>query len=145
MKRKVKEYRGFTLLEVLIATVLVGIAISALMAASGSFTTINSTGIDMSTAEFLMEQVRERAALMTFASLSSLADTYSPPRDSAGNSLNEFSAFSQVVEVDHVTAGNFQTVDASGTSPFIRVQVQILYNGDSVTEASWIHADHVIP
>lgn len=141
MKRK-RTTHAFTLLEVLIATVLIGVAISALMAANGAFTSINSAGLDLSTAEFLIEQVRERSTLTAFASLTGLAATYSPPVDSAGNSLADFSDFSQVVQVDHVTAGNFDQVDSGGTSPFVRIQVKVLYNSAVVSEASWIRANY---
>jgi prepilin-type N-terminal cleavage/methylation domain-containing protein len=57
-ERKRRETRGFTLVEVLIATLLVGLAIAALVAANGSFSMANVAGADLSTAEFLAEQIR---------------------------------------------------------------------------------------
>jgi prepilin-type N-terminal cleavage/methylation domain-containing protein len=55
--------KGFSLIEVLIATVLVGFAIAALVAANGSFSMANVAGADLSTAEFLVEQIRELTAM----------------------------------------------------------------------------------
>jgi len=132
--------RAFTLIEVMIATILVGLAISALMAANGTFTMVNSAGLDLSTAEFLTEQIREMTLLTAYGALPALDNTtYSPPRDANGQPLNAFSNFSQKIEVVKVSATNFQQVDAS--SKFIRVTVQIEHNGDLVTEASWVRAD----
>lgn len=55
---------GFSLIEVLIATVLVGMAIAALVAANGSFSMANVAGADLSTAEFLVEQMRELTTML---------------------------------------------------------------------------------
>lgn len=132
--------KAFTLIEVMIATILVGLAISALMAANGTFTMVNSAGLDLSTAEFLVEQMREMILLTAYGALPALDNTtYSPPRDANGQLLNAFSNFSQKIAVVKVSATNFQQVDAS--SKFIRVTVQIEHNGVLVTEASWVRAD----
>lgn len=56
--------KGFSLIEVLIATVLVGLAIAALVAANGSFSMANVAGADLSTAEFLVEQIRELTTML---------------------------------------------------------------------------------
>jgi prepilin-type N-terminal cleavage/methylation domain-containing protein len=56
--------RGFSLIEVLIATMLIGLSIAALVAANGSFSMANATGADLSTAEFLAEQIRELTTML---------------------------------------------------------------------------------
>src|SRR5512147_1390494 len=66
-KSKIKNQTstgGFSLVEVLIATILVGMAIAALVAANGSFSTANVAGADLSTAEFLVEQIRELTTML---------------------------------------------------------------------------------
>ena len=55
---------GFTLIEVLIAILLVGLAIVSLVSANGSFTQANGAGVELSTAEFLIEQIRELSAVL---------------------------------------------------------------------------------
>lgn len=55
---------GFTLIEVLIASVLVGLAIAALLGANSSFSLANATGADLSTGEFLVEQIRELTMML---------------------------------------------------------------------------------
>src|SRR3989304_6042625 len=107
--------RGFTLVEVLIAVVLIGVAITALMGANGAFTMVNGAGVDLTTAEFLTEQIRELTAILpvadpetdiaTFgpeeASLAAYDDlddfdgqTFNPPIDAGRNTLNELAVFS---------------------------------------------------
>ncbi len=139
MKRKQKE-RAFTLVEVMIATIFIGLAISALMAANGHYTMVNGAGLDLSTGEFLIEQIREMTMLTAYASLTGLNNTtYSPPRDANGQPLNAFSSFSQEISVAKVSATDFQQVDVN--SKFVRITVEIEHNGDPLTEASWVRAD----
>ena len=61
---KKKQSSGFTLVEALFAAMLLGLVIAALAAASGSFTMANGYGVDLSTAEFLIEEMREYTATL---------------------------------------------------------------------------------
>jgi prepilin-type N-terminal cleavage/methylation domain-containing protein len=155
--------KGFTLIEVLIATVLVGLAIAALLLASQSFTMANASGADLSTAEFLIEQIREMAALLpvidpetgtaTFgaeeAGLAAYDDLddfdgaiFSPPINAGRAVLNNFAAFSQQVTVENVNAGNFEQVVADHSSSFVRVTVSVRLNGKEISSVSWIRAQY---
>ena len=155
------ERFGFTLIEVLISTLLVGLAITALLAANGSSTRINGTGVDMTTAEFLLEQIRELTAVLpvidptdteTFgpeeANLVDYDDIYDfnsvnplcPPIDAARASLAAFGTFSQQISVENVSANDFSQPDPN--SPFIRVTVSVCQNGTEVCSASWIRAQY---
>ncbi len=127
---------GFTLIEAMIATLLVGIAIVSLMVSSQAFTKVNSAGINLSTAEFLIEEVRERTAPFEFDDLAAFAGTYSPPEDVQGNQLTTFAGFSQQVTVQNVSPSDF-TVPQAG-SDFARVTVTILRNSRTISSASWI-------
>ncbi len=127
---------GFTLIEAMIATLLLAIAIIALMVSNQAFTQVNSAGIDLSTAEFLIEEVRECTASLEFNELPAFAGTYSPPEDIEGNTLTAFTDFSQQVAVQNVSASDF-TVPEAG-SDFARVTVTILRNGSVISSADWI-------
>ena len=60
-----KTYKnGFSLVEVLIAILLVGLAIASLVTANSALTKANGAGADLSTAEFLIEQMRELTAML---------------------------------------------------------------------------------
>jgi len=156
---------GFTLLEVLIATILVGLSIVALVAANGSFTVANGAGADLSTAEFLVEQIRELMTLLpvvdsTVTTWTTLGPEsgettvlayddvddfdgamFSPPINANRATLSAFDAFSQQVTVEKVNSSNFdQVVGDADSSPFVRVTVRVLQNGREITSASWIRA-----
>lgn len=133
--------RGFTLIEALFATMLLGLVIAALVAASGAFTMANGYGVDLSTAEFLIEEVRERTANVDFDTLLTTYDgqTFSPPVDLTGAVMSDFSGFSQQVQIDYVESGNF--VDTvTGPTDFVRVTVTVSKAGTPVSSTSWIRA-----
>lgn len=152
---------GFSLVEVLIAVVLVGLSITALVVASGSFTQANSVGADLSTAEFLVEQIRELTTLLpvvdpetttaTFgpeevgvAAYDDLDDfdtaTFSPAISANRTALNDLPGFSQEVTVQNVDPSNFDLVVADHSSAFLRITVNVRHNGELVSSASWIRA-----
>ena len=158
-----KKYRcGFTFVEVLIATMLVGLAIASLMVANRSFTMANDAGTDLSTAEFLVEQIKELMALLpvvdpqtgtttfgsetgeTLANYDDLDDfdgaNYSPPISAERNPLNDYTTFSQQVTVENVSASDFEQVISDHGSSFARVTVSVSQNGQIVTSASWLRA-----
>ena len=62
-RREAWNKNGFSLIEVLIAIILTGLAIASLLAANGVFTKAHGAGVNLSTAEFLIEQIKERTAL----------------------------------------------------------------------------------
>lgn len=154
---------GFSLIEVLIAIILVGLAIASLVAANKSFTQANAAGTSLSTAEFLAEQVRELTTLLpvvdpqtdisTFgpeADETALADyddlddfdgaAFSPPISADRVTLNDFAAFTQQITVENVSAGNFEQVVVDHGSSFVRVTVKVFLNSKQVISADWIRA-----
>lgn len=136
---------GFTLLEALMAAMLIGLAIAALAASSGAFTTYNAAGVDLSTAEFLIEEIRELTASTAFADLGDFNNqSYNPPRNADTDNdtrMTEFSTYTQNVTVTYVTSANLGTVSAAATD-FRRITVTITKNGQAVTSASWIRAQY---
>jgi len=156
-----KYEHGFSLIEVLIATILVGLVVASLIAASGSFTKASGAGMNLSTAEFLLEQVRELAALLpvvdpdTDTSIfgpeeSVLADyddlddfdgvIFSPPISADRQILNDFSEFSQHITVENVDGSNFGQVVGDHSSYFVRITVDVSLNSKRISSVSWIRA-----
>lgn len=160
--RNLKYQSGFTLIEVLIAVMLVGLAIASLMAANGAFTEANGAGTDQTTAEFLIGQIRELTMLLpvvdpedeiaifgpetgeTLATYDDLDDfdgaNFSPPISVERTSLSQFSAFNQQVTVENVSASNFEQVVADHSSNFVRVTVSVFLNSRQISSASWLRA-----
>ena len=153
--------RAFTLVEVMIAVVLIGIAIAALVAANGAFTQANAVGIDLSTAEFLIEQIRElttplavvdpdegtgtwgletgEAIVADYDDLDDFDGTaFSPPIDASGSQMAEFSSFSQQITVENIDQSNLDTVVAGHTTDFVRVTVVVLQNNKTISSTNWI-------
>jgi len=160
--RKEGYNHGFSLIEVLIAIMLVGLAVASLMAANGAFTQANGAGTDLSTAEFLIEQIRELTALLpvidpesetstfgpeggeTLGTYDDLDDfdnaSFSPPINSERAALPEVGAFTQQVTVENVSASNFQQVAGDHTSNFVRVTVKVFLNSREISSARWLRA-----
>lgn len=153
--------RAFTLIEVLIATLLVGLSIAALIAANSTLTIANGVGTSQSTAEFLAEQIRELTTMLpvvdpqsntaTFGpeepNLASYDDvddldgaTFAPPIGADRAALDAFAAFSQQVTVQNVNIANLDQVVADHASQFVRVTVVVLQNGRQIASASWVRA-----
>jgi len=137
--RNAKYTAGFSLIEVLIAVVLVGLAVAALVGASRAFTIANASGADLSTAEFLIEQIRELTTLLSFDDLNGFASaSFSPPISADGSPLNDFAGFTQQVTVEKVSAANFE--QAADPSDFVRVTVRVLLNSREISSVRWIRA-----
>jgi len=146
----------------MISVVLVGMSITALVVANNAFTMANGAGADLSTAEFLVEQIRELTTMLpvadpeatnwtTFgpeeASLAAYDDvddfdnaTFSPPISANRTALSDFSTFSQHVTVENVNASNFDAVVADRSSDFVRVTVSVSQHGGLISSTSWIRA-----
>jgi len=158
-----KHKGGFTLLEVLIAIILVGLAVASLVVANSSFTKDNAAGTELSTAEFLIEQVRELTVLLPVVDPESEYDTFgpeadetalvnyddlddfdgtsfSPPINADRTLLNDFAAYTQQVTVENVSAGDFEQVVGDRGSFFVRVTVTVFLNSKQVSSADWVRA-----
>jgi Tfp pilus assembly protein PilV len=152
---------GFSIIEALVAIFLVAIAVASLIAASGSLTQVNAAGVELSTAEFLIEQIRELTDLlpgtdpdylpnMTFAVGADYDDvddfdnfdssSLGAPITSDWQPLNEFSAYTQKVTVERVSESDLEQVVYDNTTHFIRVTVTITLNGEEISSARWIRA-----
>ena len=155
---------GFTLIEVLISILLVGLAIVSLVSANGAFTQANGAGAELSTAEFLIEQIRELSTVLevidpntgvttfgpetseTLANYNDLDDlhsaVFSPPISADRNSLTDLGAYSQQITVENVNATDFEQVVGNHTSPFVRVSVKVFLNTREISSASWLRSQY---
>ena len=153
--------KGFSIIEVLVAIMLVGLAIASLVVANGAFTMANGAGTDLSTAEFLIEQIRELTTLLPVVDPQSGTTSFGPetgetpagyddlddfdgatfsPINAAGISLNDFASFSQQVTVENVSQSNFEQVVSDHGSNFVRVTVKVSLNSNEISSTSWLRA-----
>ncbi len=162
--QKARYNNGFTLVEVLFGVILVGISIACLVATNITSTRANNIAMNLSTAEFLTEQIRELTTLLPVIDPESGDDIFgpesgeilsayddvddfdganiSPPISADREVLNEYSAFTQQVTVENVTAVNFEQVIADHSSYFVRVTVEILLNSEPLYSVNWIRTQY---
>jgi prepilin-type N-terminal cleavage/methylation domain-containing protein len=158
--QKAKYNNGFTLIEVLFGIILVGISIACLVATNITSTRANNIGMNLSTAEFLLEQIRELTTLLPVIDPNTGDDIFGPesgeilsdyddiddfdginicPPISANREvLDDFAAFTQQVTVENVTAVNFEQVIPDHSSDFVRVTVEVLFNSEPICSVNWI-------
>lgn len=160
-KTEIMNRTAFTLLETLFAIVLVGIAVCALMVASQTFSGVNAAAVDVSTSEYLIEQIREKIATLpmvdpetasasfgaeeaSYAEYDDVDDyddaEFCPPLDISSQRLNEFASFTQRVTVSNVSSADLQQTVADHSSVFVKIKVEILKNGEVVSSSSWLRA-----
>jgi len=164
MKRKVTRSSrgGFSLIEVAVATAIVGIGMAALLAATMSGTRTNDAGKKLTQAVFLAQGVREWTLGLPFSDpdpadadnppgpddgdpqtfvddLDDLIDvTYSPPRDGQGMAIHDLNDWSQTIQLTWVNADDPSTPVIAGASDVILVSVTVSYLGQSVVSTGWL-------
>ncbi len=165
IRSRVPAANGFTLAEILVAVVIIGIAIAALVGANGAFTQVNGAAVNLSTAEFLIEEIREltttlpvidpesgdavfgpEAGEATVVAYDDLDDfdnaNFCPPVDVSATALTDFGSFTQQVTVENVDPSSLETPVADHTTDFIRITVVIVQNNRTISSASWIRANY---
>jgi len=144
MRDAIMKRGGFSLIEALIAAILIGLVVASLVAANIAFTKANAAGTDLSTAEFLIEQIRERSISVNYDDLYGLEHfdgvTFSPPINADGESLNAFAAFSEQITVENISKNDFEQVVLFDSSSFIRITAKVSLNSREISSASWIRA-----
>jgi type II secretory pathway pseudopilin PulG len=165
-KLKQKHRLGFTMIELMVAMIFIGLAVAALIASTMAFSRANATGINLSTAEFLVEEIRELTTSLPVmdpvfpetktsgvfgpegeASVALYDDvddfdgqTFNPPIDVHCNPLNNFANFSQTITVESVNPSDLTNVQADYSTLLVRVTVQVALNGEEVSTCSWIRS-----
>jgi hypothetical protein len=102
----------------------------------------NVQGAQTTTGMNLAKNVREMSLKLPFVQLSDLdGDSYSPPVDSRGSALSDFSDWSQTVDVQPVDPDRL-TLDVSTDTPLaLRVTVTVSRHGQAVCSTSWYAFD----
>lgn len=164
LPRGLRGVRGFTLAEVIVATAVVGIGISALMVATRSGTEVNMVGREITRATFLAQELRELTLRLPFSDqdagdqdnppgpdgsdpqvfVDDLDDlmgvTYSPPRDASEEVLTDMDGWAQTIELSWRDRDDLTTSVAPGTGNMIYVDVIISHSGRTVLSTGWLVA-----
>ena len=128
--RRGARAEGFSLIEVAVATVIIGLGVTALLMSVGAGTSVNDNAQEVTEASFLAGEVREWAFNQSFAALSALASptTFNPPQNGSGNAITDMPGWSQTVTITWLSNANLNTAVGVGASNYINLQVQV-YRG----------------
>ncbi len=130
--------RGFTLIEVSITTVIIGVGVLALVELLATGTVSNVRGAEMTTGINLAKNIRELALQKTFDELPGMHNaSYSPPVDSREVVLSDMSGWTQVVKVESVDPNLLTTALADDTPDAVRVTATISRSGREVCDLTW--------
>jgi prepilin-type N-terminal cleavage/methylation domain-containing protein len=133
--RRQTNRRGFTLLEVAIATLIVAIGITALLVASASCTTTNAAGEELTDATFLAQEIREYCAGLDPCDLN-LAGSYSPPVDASLSTISGMSNWKQVITLQWKDPNGLTDSAVPTDVRYVRVTVQ--HYDANVLSTSWL-------
>ena len=152
---------GFTLIEALIASVIVGVGVSAMMVATKSGTQVNAGAREFTHAINLAQEIREWTLKLPFLDpetpgnppgpdgsenpqsfvddLDDLAGvTYSPPRNGTGQAITDMSGWSQKITLTWRNPDNLSATVANGASEMIYVEVLVSHGSQPVLTTGWL-------
>jgi len=143
---------GFTLMEVAVATIIIGVGLTALMTTLRAGTSTNAASTKMSTALFLAQNIHEWTRKLPYedivlvshatsttepASIQELnGRTFQGPRDGNGGIISDLPGWSQTIRMELRESGNLIPTSAK-PAPLIpcgavAISVDVQYRGTPV-------------
>lgn len=123
------------------ATVIIGVAFTAMLELLATGTVSNKQGAQLTTAIHLAGNVREAAIRTPYDDIWTLEGTYSPPVDAAGNDMAGMNGWQQVVDIDYVDVNLLtNAVPDDQEEPTARVTVTVTRHGSVIHRTSWLAA-----
>ena len=155
---------GFTLVEVAVATIIIGISAAVLLTAVAASTRANGSGRELTQGVFLAQEIREWTLRLPFSDpdpadqhnppgpdgtspqvyvddLDDLMDvTYSPPRDGQGLAIADMTGWSEKLTLTWRDPNSIVTTVSPGGSDLIYVKVDITNRGRPILTTGWLVA-----
>jgi type II secretory pathway pseudopilin PulG len=136
--RKAARRGGFTLIEAMLTTIIIGVAFVSMLQLLAVGTVNNIKGSELTTGISLARNIREYTLNSTWANLPGLNNTsHNPPWDSRGIPVNSLTGWQQKITVQSVNPDNIQQNIADPTPDAVRVGVVINHNNQKVCDLSW--------
>lgn len=134
--------RAFTLIETAIATVIIGVAFTAMLQLMAAGTVANRESTELTTAINLAGNIHEAAIRAGYPDeLFALEKTWTEAVDARLQKIPGMPGWSQVVDVSFVDESLItQAVPDDQYEPTARVTVTVRLNGKDVYTTSWIAA-----
>ena len=162
-RRHTRQRGGFSLVEILMAAILLAIGVAGLLSAMAAGTQTNQAGRDLATASFLAQEIREYTLRLPFADPDTddsaapgpngsdpktfvddlndmMAVTYSPPRDGQFKQIAGMTDWSQEVKITWRDPKQLTKEVDPGKSNVVYVQVTIKHHGVHILTTGWIVA-----
>jgi len=165
VRKKVGRSRqGFTLIEVLAALGIIGLAVVALLGSIASGTRTNQVARETTQAVFLAQELREWTLRLPFRDtdaadvdnppgpdgtdpqvfVDDLDDlmnvTFSPPRDGTGSAIADMAGWSETITMTWRDPSDLTAEVTPGASGIIHVQVDIDHQNRRVLSMGWLVA-----
>ena len=122
--------RGFTLVEVAIATAIVGLSIAALMLLITSCTMVGAESTRVSSALAYATNISERCEKLTRAQLLAMdGASYSPAVDATAQPIAEGTGWVQEVSAAYVAPTNAAGPTVTGPTNLVRVNIRVTLHG----------------
>jgi type II secretory pathway pseudopilin PulG len=139
--RTFRRRGGFTLIEAAIATVIIGVAFTAMLQLIAKGTEANGEGTELTTAINLAGNIHEASIRVAYDEIFNLRGTHNPPVDARLHNISGMNGWQQVVGVNYVDENHItQSVPDTQYEPTARVTVSILRNGNQVYRSTWLAA-----
>ena len=162
-----RSARGFSLVDVAVATIVIAVALTAMLVSVGSNTRVNEAGWRITQASFLAQEIREWTLTLPFSDpdpgdassppgpdgsnpqvfVDDLDDfyvtspagiTYSPPRNGQGLPITALTGWSQTIRLTWRDPSNIAATVAAGASDIINVEVEVKFKTQSILTTSWL-------
>jgi type II secretory pathway pseudopilin PulG len=141
--RRSRQFRpgGFTLIEAAMATVIIGVAFTAMLQLNAKGTEANNDGTELTTAINLAGNIHEASIRVSYDQIFTLRGTHNPPVNARLQNISGMNGWTQVVGVSYVDDNKLtQTVPDTQYEPTARITAIIQRNGREVYRSTWLTA-----
>jgi prepilin-type N-terminal cleavage/methylation domain-containing protein len=134
--------RGFTLMECAITTVIIGVAIVAVIELLANGNRASATTVRTLTAMHLAQDIREYTIAMRIDALDALnGESFSPPLDARGTAIAEMPGWQQTISVTGADENRLTLTVPVASTDMRRVTVTVSHRGNTVASSQWLVAD----
>ena len=136
-KRRHQKANAFTLIEMMIAVIIVGLGITSLMFSMAAGTRVNEYGGELSNAVFLADQIGTIVDQTAFKNLPGLNGQSYSGIDSDRNPIPGMETYNQTIAVQQVSMPNM-AVSTSSTPEAYLITVTVVNDGQTLATNQWL-------
>ncbi len=139
-RQKRRKQRGFTLIEVTLAIVIVGVAVVSMLMLFAAETQVNQFSNQMSSGVFLAEQMQALTDQVKFSNLTAMDGLYYDHAiDAQGNGLAGLENFEQQLQVKPVNPTDL-TIYVGPDPQAMMLTAIVNHRGTEVLRISWLRS-----